>query len=386
MNAFYIFPASAKKSLFEPVLDAPAAREAHRARSSASRRSCRARRPRGRGLRTMGFLDALLGRRKVKGPAPDRLFAITTAYVDARDRAGSRRAARRRSSSSRSRPATSSDRHRHGGGPERHRRRERLDGRDPDDSFGYRWMIVHDPDVEDLAVGINAVSDALAVGGYGERAAVRGLRLQGRGRSADLLHLQLQARHLVPVRAGARRQAARRPSASCRSRRRSGSDLPDRARARALVPAVGDPDLKGRGSGWEACLARAESRRARRGALHGRTRRTDVHRHQGEGLEAARHGGGPGRDPRLQLPEAARAAAERQEGHRRRRDRQEAPADAVREARAAGRQARHAGPPGARRRATRTSPASRWSARTSPRPSCRGSTRRSPSSRPSSSS
>ena len=29
----------------------------------------------------MGFMDALLGKRKVKGPAPDRLFAITTAYV-----------------------------------------------------------------------------------------------------------------------------------------------------------------------------------------------------------------------------------------------------------------------------------------------------------------
>ena len=29
----------------------------------------------------MGLLDALLGRRKVKGPAPDRLFALATAYV-----------------------------------------------------------------------------------------------------------------------------------------------------------------------------------------------------------------------------------------------------------------------------------------------------------------
>src|SRR6478735_3255202 len=29
----------------------------------------------------MGFLDALLGKRKVKGPAPDRLFAITTAAI-----------------------------------------------------------------------------------------------------------------------------------------------------------------------------------------------------------------------------------------------------------------------------------------------------------------
>ena len=36
----------------------------------------------------MGFLDALLGRRKVKGPAPDRLFAITTAYVDLESQQG----------------------------------------------------------------------------------------------------------------------------------------------------------------------------------------------------------------------------------------------------------------------------------------------------------
>jgi hypothetical protein len=38
-----------------------------------------------------------------------------------------------------------------------------------DDDFGYRWMIIRDPDIEDLVVGVNAVSDALAVGGYGER-------------------------------------------------------------------------------------------------------------------------------------------------------------------------------------------------------------------------
>ena len=29
----------------------------------------------------MGFLDVLTGKRKLAGPAPDRLFAITTAYV-----------------------------------------------------------------------------------------------------------------------------------------------------------------------------------------------------------------------------------------------------------------------------------------------------------------
>jgi hypothetical protein len=29
----------------------------------------------------MGFLDVLMGRRKLAGPAPDRLFAMSTAYV-----------------------------------------------------------------------------------------------------------------------------------------------------------------------------------------------------------------------------------------------------------------------------------------------------------------
>src|SRR5207237_10803818 len=38
-----------------------------------------------------------------------------------------------------------------------------------DDSFGYRWIVLRDPDFEDLVVGINAVSTALRSGGYGER-------------------------------------------------------------------------------------------------------------------------------------------------------------------------------------------------------------------------
>ena len=38
-----------------------------------------------------------------------------------------------------------------------------------DDEFGYRWMILRDPDFEDLVVGLNAVSTALEAGGYGDR-------------------------------------------------------------------------------------------------------------------------------------------------------------------------------------------------------------------------
>jgi len=38
-----------------------------------------------------------------------------------------------------------------------------------DDSYGYRWMLLHDDDFDDLVVGLNAVSSALEAGGYGER-------------------------------------------------------------------------------------------------------------------------------------------------------------------------------------------------------------------------
>lgn len=38
-----------------------------------------------------------------------------------------------------------------------------------DDEYDYRWMVLRDPDFDDLVVGVNAVSGALEAGGYGER-------------------------------------------------------------------------------------------------------------------------------------------------------------------------------------------------------------------------
>ena len=118
----------------------------------------------------MGFLDSLLGRRKVPGPAPDRLFAISTAYVGLEAQQG---VTTRGAAAIVFQPLATGD----------FRQivedmREVLAGtgtemgstvETEDDEFGYSWMIVRDPDIEDLAVGINAVSDALAVGGYQDR-------------------------------------------------------------------------------------------------------------------------------------------------------------------------------------------------------------------------
>lgn len=38
-----------------------------------------------------------------------------------------------------------------------------------DDEFGFRWVIVRDPAIEDLVATINAVSSSIEAGGYGER-------------------------------------------------------------------------------------------------------------------------------------------------------------------------------------------------------------------------
>ena len=119
----------------------------------------------------MGFLDALLGKRKVAGPAKrDRLFAISTAYVtletsfdlkprgvaalvfqplDTGDFAGIVREMEEVVRSTGEETGTTLD--------------------TAEDTFGYRWMVLKDPDVEDLVVGVNAVAEALQIGGYGDR-------------------------------------------------------------------------------------------------------------------------------------------------------------------------------------------------------------------------
>jgi hypothetical protein len=118
----------------------------------------------------VGFLDVLTGRRKLAKPAPDRLFAMSTAYVTMETGLGmsSRGAAAivfqplatadfdsivremeevvKATASDSGTTVTSSD-----------------------DSYGFRWLVLRGSDFDDLVVGINAVSSALESGGYGER-------------------------------------------------------------------------------------------------------------------------------------------------------------------------------------------------------------------------
>jgi hypothetical protein len=118
----------------------------------------------------MGFLDALLGRRKIKGPAPDRLFAISTAYVSLEAAHG---ITTRGKAAIVFQPLATGDFQQivtemeevvRGTGEETGTTLQTSD-----DDYGYRWMVLADSDLEDLVVGVNAVSDALAVGGYNDR-------------------------------------------------------------------------------------------------------------------------------------------------------------------------------------------------------------------------
>jgi len=118
----------------------------------------------------MGLFDILAGRRRLARPAPDRLFAMSTAYVTfqtelalrSRGLAGIVFQALATADFEQIAKdmvevveGTSSD-----SGTTVETR---------DDEYDYRWMILRDPDFDDLVVGVNAVSGALEAGGYGER-------------------------------------------------------------------------------------------------------------------------------------------------------------------------------------------------------------------------
>lgn len=118
----------------------------------------------------MGLRDILTGRHEVKGPAPDRLFAISTAYValeaEHQVSPGGAAAIVFQALATSEFEATIKEMEEvvvaTGGesGTKVHTE---------DDSFGYRWMVLDDDSVEDLAVGINAVSSSIETAGHGER-------------------------------------------------------------------------------------------------------------------------------------------------------------------------------------------------------------------------
>jgi PspA associated protein B len=118
----------------------------------------------------MGFLDVLMGRRKLAPPAPDRLFAMSTAYVTLQTELS---ITSRGTAGIVFQPLATADFQSIVKEMEEVVRGTAADSgttvESTDDGYGFRWLVLRGNDFDDLVVGINAVSSALEAGGYGER-------------------------------------------------------------------------------------------------------------------------------------------------------------------------------------------------------------------------
>ena len=118
----------------------------------------------------MGFLDAILGRTKVKQPARDRLFAMTTAQVTLETSLG---LTHRDVAGIVFQPLATADFQQIVKDTDDLLRSATKDTgttvESADDEFGYHWIILRDADFEDLVVSLNVVSSNLEGGGYGDR-------------------------------------------------------------------------------------------------------------------------------------------------------------------------------------------------------------------------
>jgi hypothetical protein len=120
----------------------------------------------------VGFLDALLGGRgkKVKGAAPDRLFAMTTANVTLETGLGLKHKGtagivfQPLGTADFEGILTETEELLRGTAEE-----TGTELRTHEDEFGYRWLILRDPDFDDLVVSLNTISSQLQGSGYGDR-------------------------------------------------------------------------------------------------------------------------------------------------------------------------------------------------------------------------
>ena len=131
-------------------------------------------------LRGMGLRDVLSGRKKLPAPTRERLFALTTAAVTLQVECGLKTAgvgaicfkplsagefARAESDVEQLLDSVAAD-----SGSKLERR---------EDSFGFTWVIVRDPDLEDQVTTVHAVAEGLTEQGFGEQLLAAVFRFDG---------------------------------------------------------------------------------------------------------------------------------------------------------------------------------------------------------------
>jgi hypothetical protein len=128
----------------------------------------------------LGLLDTLLGRKKLKEAARERLFALSTAAVTLETELGLRPAG---AAAVVFKPLSAGEFDQ----AERDLR-ELLDAVSRDcgsrvertqDTFGYTWIVVHDPDLEDLVNAVHLVGSELEARGFGPQLLAAVFRFDG---------------------------------------------------------------------------------------------------------------------------------------------------------------------------------------------------------------
>jgi hypothetical protein len=118
----------------------------------------------------MGLFDVLTGRHKLAKPAPDRLFAISTAYVTMQT---SLEISSRGGAAIVFQSLATADFKGIVRDMEEVVRATAGDSgttvETTEDTYGFSWLVLKGQNFDDLVVGINAVSTAIDDGGYGER-------------------------------------------------------------------------------------------------------------------------------------------------------------------------------------------------------------------------
>jgi len=140
----------------------------------------------------MRFLDALLGRTKTKQPNLNALFAVTGAAVTLQASLGLRPSGQAavafKPASGQAFAATSNELlelARYSGTT------SGTDLRITDDEYGYRWIVLDDPDLEDLVATVHLVNAGLTDQGFGSQllCSVFGFAAEHDGAACHLVYL-----------------------------------------------------------------------------------------------------------------------------------------------------------------------------------------------------
>ena len=191
----------------------------------------------------MPITDIFFGRKKLKEPAGDRLFALTTAAVTLDVECGLKPAG---VGAVVFKPLSAGEFSQVDQDVEQLLQAvaagsgSKLDRKT--DTFGFEWVIVRDPDLEDQVTAVHAVADEFQARGFGAQLLGAAFRF-GDGDASGLLDLRLQDRHVLAVRpdgreAGARQRARAGAEGEARAR------APDRAGSLEVARLVRRPDLK----------------------------------------------------------------------------------------------------------------------------------------------